>query len=145
LIVNARVSGSAFTFMQIARERFHTSLGSPLGGVSQAIGALAHKPGSSEILGTQLLIFMALAVICTVLAWFKLRPMMSAWITLNLLLLFSLSFVVSFPRFTLVMFPIQIIFARMADNRWWFGVITVWSLVNLGLFVSMFVRGYWTF
>jgi len=145
LAVNAKVSGNPFTFAQIARDQFHTSFGILLGGVQQAIGALGGKPGAAEILGRQLLIFMALALVCMVAAWFKLRPVISAWITLNLLLLASLSFTVSFPRFTLVMFPIHVLFALLAERRWWYGVLTVWSLVNLGLFVSMFVRGYWTF
>jgi hypothetical protein len=145
LAVNAKVSGNPFTFARIARDQFHTSFGSLLGGVQQAVGALAHQPGAAEILGRQLLIFMALALVCMVASWFKLRPVMSAWITLNLLLLAGLSFVVSFPRFTLVMFPIHVLFALLAENRWWYGVLTAWSLLNLGLFVSMFVRGYWTF
>jgi len=145
LWVNVRASGNPFTFVEIARDRFHTTFSRPLAGVQQAIGALTHRPGDAEIIGRQVLIFMALALICTVVAWFKLRPVLSAWMTFNVLLFASLSFVISFPRFTLVMFPICILFARLAENRWWYALLTVWSLVNLGLFVSMFVRGYWAF
>ena len=145
LRINVSASGNPFMFMEVARDKFHVSFGRPLAGVQQAIGALTHQPGDAEIIGRQVLIFMALALICAIAAWFKLRPVLSAWMTFNVLLLASLSFVISFPRFTLVMFPIYVLFARLAENRWWRAMLTVWSLVTLGLFVSMFVRGYWVF
>jgi Gpi18-like mannosyltransferase len=145
LLVNARVMGQPFAFMKIQRESFYVAVTWRLEGVQQAIGALMSKPGNAEILGRQVLIFMALALICTIVAWFKLRLTLSVWMTMNLLLLASISFVIGFPRYTLVMFPIHILFALLAENRWWYAALTVWSLVNLGLFVSMFVRGSWAF
>jgi hypothetical protein len=43
------------------------------------------------------------------------------------------------------MFPIFILFALLGRNRFWNAVITIWSLLFLALFTSLFVRGWWAF
>jgi hypothetical protein len=39
------------------------------------------------------------------------------------------------------MFPIFIVFALLGRNRFWSGVITVWSLLFFALFAVLFARG----
>ncbi|MEY2543399.1 MAG: hypothetical protein QOE81_860, partial [Verrucomicrobiota bacterium] len=51
----------------------------------------------------------------------------------------------SMPRYTLTMFPIFILFGLLAANRFWNFVLTVWSLLFLALFTSLFMRGWWAF
>jgi hypothetical protein len=52
----------------------------------------------------------------------------------------------STPRYMLGMFPIFLIFARLAEARPnWGAVITVWSLTFLGIFTALFVQGHWAF
>jgi hypothetical protein len=63
----------------------------------------------------------------------------------NMILLTSVNFLQSIPRYTLTMFPIFILFALLARNRFWAGVLTVWSLLFFGLFAVLFVRGEWAF
>jgi hypothetical protein len=43
------------------------------------------------------------------------------------------------------MFPIFMLFALLTKNRFWYGIITVWSLLFLALFAILFVRGQWAF
>jgi hypothetical protein len=43
------------------------------------------------------------------------------------------------------MYPVFMLFALLARNRLWAAVITVWSLLFLALFSSVFVRGWWVF
>jgi hypothetical protein len=78
-------------------------------------------------------------------AWFKLRPTYAMWITGNWLLVTSASWLLSMPRYTLVMFPIFILFALVARNRLFYLLITIWSLLFLALFESLFVWGHWAF
>jgi hypothetical protein len=78
-------------------------------------------------------------------AAFLLRPSYAVWIALNWLLFASLSWDISAPRYTLLMFPLFILFARLARRRILDAAITVWSLLWLGFFVSQFVRGLWAF
>jgi hypothetical protein len=65
--------------------------------------------------------------------------------TLNWALFAAASFIMSVPRYTLVMFPIYILFAKLAASRFWSNVITIWSILYLALFVSLFVQGRWAF
>jgi hypothetical protein len=51
----------------------------------------------------------------------------------------------SMPRYTLTTFPIFILFGLLAANRFWSVAITVWSLLFLALFTSLFTRGWWVF
>ena len=49
----------------------------------------------------------------------------------------------SAPRYTLVMFPIYILLARIARHRIAAWIITAWCLLSAGLFIALFVRGWW--
>ena len=49
------------------------------------------------------------------------------------------------PRYTLTMFPIFILFGLLSQNRFWAGVLTVWSLLFFALFAVLFARGEWAF
>jgi hypothetical protein len=57
----------------------------------------------------------------------------------------SVNFFRSMPRYTLTMFPIFILFALLGRNRFWAGVLTVWSLLLFALFAALFARGEWAF
>jgi hypothetical protein len=43
------------------------------------------------------------------------------------------------------MFPIFILFALLAANRLWNAILTVWSLLFLAFFSSLFAWGHWAF
>ena len=67
------------------------------------------------------------------------------WATGNYLLITCVSFLVSMPRYDLTIFPIFILFALLAVNRVWRGLLTIFSILFLALFASAFVRGWWIF
>ena len=79
-------------------------------------------------------------------SWARLRASYAVWMTLNWLLWTSTSFILSVPRYTLVMFPLYILLARAAA-RWPVagGLVVVWSLLFMGLFIGRFVTGNWAF
>ncbi len=145
LLLNKYAAGEAFAFVSIRTEFFRISLAWPWTGVSEALGSLNRNPSEAEIIGVQELLFIVLGFACTVVSWIKLRPVYSVWMTCNWLLVTSVSFVSSVPRYTLTMFPIYILFAMLATRRVWLAVITVWSILYLSLFVSLFVWGHWAF
>jgi hypothetical protein len=47
------------------------------------------------------------------------------WVTGNWMLFTSVTFFLSVPRYTLAMFPTFILFALLAENRFWRFVLTV--------------------
>jgi len=75
----------------------------------------------------------------------KLRPIYATWITGNWLLLVCVTFIESMPRYAVAMFPIFFLSAFVSESRFWNVVITVWSILFLGLFSALFVRGWWVF
>ena len=151
LLINAHVTGDPFAFLTIAREHYYKSLAWPWVGLRVAIEAMrgtsywGRTPALTQLYGVQELVFTALAVICTIWCWAKLRPVYTAWMIGNLLLFICNSWVLSMPRFMLVMFPIFILFARLSANRFWNSVITTWSLLFLALFSGLFIQGHWAF
>jgi len=146
LLLNKHVTGDPFAFTSLMQQFFSKSLSSPLTGIDNAIGSvMIRAPGEAELIGMQEVIFIVLGLVCTIVSWIKLRPAYSVWMTGNWLLFVSVSFVLSVPRYTLTMFPIYILFSLLAARRVWFAVITVWSILYLSFFTSMFAWGHWAF
>jgi Gpi18-like mannosyltransferase len=145
LLLNRQITGNAFAFTGLMKQFFFKSLSSPLTGIDNVLGALSRAPGEAEMIGVQELIFITLGLVCTVLSWIKLRPSYSVWMTGNWLLFVSVSFVLSVPRYTLTMFPIFILFAMLAERRVWLAAISVWSILYLSFFSSLFTWGRWAF
>ena len=145
LLINFYAAGSAFAFFEAKKSMFYTSPAWPWTGIRGLVGNLHRNPNQGEIVGAQELYFVALGFICTVASWLKLRPLYAVWMTVNWLGITSLTFIQSAPRYSLTMFPIFMLFALLARNRFWNGVLTVWSLLYLALFSSLFVRGWWAF
>jgi len=66
--------------------------------------------------------------------------------TCNWLLWTSTKFVLSVPRYTLVLFPAFILLARLRASRpVWGAAVAVWSLLLFALFAARFAQGYWAF
>src|SRR5262249_29157672 len=145
LFLNWRVSGDPFAFLKMRGQLFYISFASPWTGIKSAIGNLHRTPNQAEIVGGEELFATILILVCAIVSWIKLRPSYATWITGNWLLLVSASFVESMPRYALTMFPIFILFGMLGRSRFWFGVITVWSILLLAVYSSLFVRGWWVF
>jgi hypothetical protein len=145
LMVNWQVTGDPFAFLRMRHKLFAMSTSWPWVGIREAIGNFDRTANEAEMVGAQELYFVALSLICTIVSWIKLRPLYAMWMTGNWLLFTSVTFIASMPRYTLTLFPIFILFALVARNRFWNAVITVWSLLYFALFASLFVRGWWAF
>src|SRR5205814_5610138 len=123
-----------------------TSVAWPWVGMRGALGIMMDwKPGQAEMVGTQEFVFALLGLIGVVVSWLKLRPIYAMWMTGNWLLFASVTFLESMPRYTLAMSPIFILFGLLAAKRFSNVVLTVWWLLLLALFTSLFMRGWWAF
>jgi len=145
LSINHHVAGNAFAFISIRSQYFYISSSWPWVGILDVLRAFNRTPMETELLGRQELLFIALGAVCAFASFALLRTSYAIWVAGNWLLVTSVTFVASVPRYTLVMFPIFILFAKLAKRPLWKVIITVWSLLNLGLFVTQFVRGRWAF
>jgi len=145
LLLNWRISGDPFAFLEMRKELFHMSFSWPWSGIGDAIRNLHRNPHEAEIVGGEELFATVLTFICSVVCWFKLRPSYATWITGNWILLASVSFIESMPRYAIAMFPMFILFGMLGRSRFWFGVLTCWSILMLAIFSALFVRGWWVF
>jgi Gpi18-like mannosyltransferase len=147
LLINFNVHGDPLAFLWAQEKYWRKAIAWPWVGIAEAWRLMsAPLPFQAQMIGWQEFFFVALGFCLSVWAWLRLRASYAVWMTGNWLLWTSTKFLFSVPRFTLVMFPAYILFARAAHSSpVWNGVITVWSLLFLALFVTCFVRGLWAF
>lgn len=145
LLINWHITGDPFAFLQTRKVSFNQAFAFPFVGIRQAIRAPYPTPNEAEMGGVQELIFVALGFVCMIISWIKLRPAYAVWMTAMWFLVTSVSFLQSVPRYTLAMFPIFILFGLLTRNRFWFGALTVCSLLFFALFAVLFARGEWAF
>ena len=143
LWLNYEVTGDFFAFTKMMQEHWYKKFASPWFGIHDVwLRAL----GMNITEGLNEFIAVALISVCTVLSWIRLRPSYSVWITLNWLLINSTAFVISVPRYALPLFPIFILFAiGCTGRRFWFSMVTIWSLLYLALYTGRFAQGLWAF
>lgn len=145
LWLNLHVTGNSLAFLAIRRQYFFTEPTWPWIGIGAKILAMNLRTTDGEMVGIQEVFFIFLGLLCAIVSWIKLRPSYAAWVTGNWLMFTSLAFILGVPRYTLVLFPIFILFAQLATRFIWRVIITVWSLMFLALFAAQFVRGAWAF
>lgn len=146
LLLNWHVAGDALAFLTVSKENFQKSFDFPWNGIKGVYNLMwSAEISRSQIGGVQEFVFIVLGAVGTVVCAFLLRPSYAVWMLLNWLIFVCGGFIISVPRYTLVMFPLYIIFAYLAERRFWHSVITTWSLLFLGFFIIKFVQGHWTF
>ena len=143
LWLNHHVTGDFFAFARIEQEHWYKRLASPWFGVHdlwlRALGLNVNE-GLNEFVADMLI------SVCTIWSWLRLRPSYSVWITLNWLLINSTAFVLSVPRYALALFPIFILFSiACTGRRFWYAMLTVWSLLDLALYTGRFAQDLWAF
>lgn len=147
LALNYAVAGNALMFLTYQRENWSKYLRFPFQGLWEKYQTFLHQPAAnSNIVGFQELFFVAVGLAAIVFGWKHMRNSYRVWMIANWLLFISTSFVLSVPRYTLTMFPIFILMALLARLDQRLNVLlTIWSLLYLALFSSLFVKGNWAF
>ena len=147
LWVNYHVTGDALAFTKLMDENFYRALAPPWVGAQSLWENLQTSNARDYVtVGVAEMVFTVLGLVFTIWSWFVLRASYSVWMTGNFLLSVCSTYVLSVPRYTLLMFPIFILFARWSRHRpLWFVGLTTWSLLLLALFSIKFAFGHWAF
>jgi Mannosyltransferase (PIG-V) len=146
LIVNYRITGDAIAFLRLEREHWKDRMVAPWSGIWTSYEVSRdYAPHDAAMIGMQVLFYLAVGLAGTVASGLMLPASYTVWMALNWLVFASQSWNLSTPRYTLVMFPLFVLIARLARNRYWNAAIMVWSLLWLGFFTSEFVVGHWAF
>jgi Mannosyltransferase (PIG-V) len=145
LAINRSVGGSFFVFVDIRRTVFRILPAWPWVGIGHAITDLGRQPSQANMVGGEELFFIGLIIVCAIVSWFRLRPAYATWISLHAITMASVTFIQSTPRYALACFPIVILFAILAEKRFWLGILSAWSLLFFAFFAILFARGWWAF
>jgi Gpi18-like mannosyltransferase len=140
LLLNYRVTGDPFAFVRFTREHWYKSLATPWDGIRAMITSAVWRPPIDVIsYVVQQTFFLAVSALGAAFAWFKLHPSYATWIALNLLLITSTTFIYSLPRYTLIFFPLPILFALLGRRPTWHTALTAGSLMLMVLLIVMFI------
>jgi Dolichyl-phosphate-mannose-protein mannosyltransferase len=147
LVVNWGVYGDPLSFMEIQRTHWFKQLAWPWEGIASVTGWFGDPNLSTAILNgwAELLAIVvgAVATVATIVLW---RPTWSAWMAGNWLLIVSTGFVLSVPRYALVLFGIVVGAAAIADRWRTAGVVlAVASAAAMAWFTWRFAIGQWAF
>jgi 4-amino-4-deoxy-L-arabinose transferase-like glycosyltransferase len=147
LAVNATVYGDPFAFAEIQRSHWFKELSPPWEGIGGMVD-WASRPDADNafMLGWMELLFTGLGLAATVATLVWLRPTWGIWMAGNWLLIVSTGFVMSVPRYSLVLFGL-VVWAAIIADRWrpvgW--VLGTASAAAMGYFAWRFGAGRWAF
>jgi hypothetical protein len=147
LMINQQVYGDPFAFQALVEENWYKELAPPWQGIKSTWDGLEWRQGTDwQLIAVQEILFTVLSLVLTIVAWFRLRPSYAAYMTANWLLWSSTSFVLSVPRYVVILFPIYLLFAQASrSSRLLDRLITLLSLLFYGLFVTEYIQGRWAF
>ena len=146
LAVNYQVTGNAFEFSNIMRAKWGKYLSSPSFGLSELYqGFIWRNAWEQQMIVFQEILFIIVGAVGTLVAFWKLRPSYGVWMLLNLLLWISTSNIQSTPRYVLALFPLFILFGRIARHPLYLILILFWSIFFMTFFAVRFARSEWAF
>lgn len=147
LLLNRYALGDALAFLRVQEEHWFRSFSPPWVSVGEAWRSTQWRaPADAVMVGWMELVFALLGLGCTLWCALRLRASYAVWMGANWLLFTSTKFLLSVPRYTLIMFPAYLLFAHAATRRPALGgAIAAASLLLLALFAAQFAWGHWAF
>lgn len=147
LALNWSVYGDPFAFSEIQRTHWFKSLAPPWEGIGGMVEWTRNgDPDNAFMIGWMELLFTGIGLVATVATAIWLRPTWAVWMAGNWLLIVSTGFVMSVPRYSLVLFGLFVWSALIAD-RWrivgW--LLAAVSLAAMAYFAWRFGAGQWAF
>jgi hypothetical protein len=145
--VNLAVYGDPFAFSEIQRSHWFKDLSPPWEGIGGMIGWTDDPAADNAfMLGWMELLFTGIGLAATVATALWLRPTWAVWMAGNWLLIVSTGFVMSVPRYSLVLFGIVVWGALLAERWRWAGwVLGLGTATAMAYFAWRFAAGQWAF
>ena len=145
--VNLVVYGDPFAFSEIQRSHWFKDLSPPWEGIGGMIDRTTDSDADvAFMIGWMELLFTGLGLAATVATALWLRPTWAAWMGGNWLLIVSTGFVMSVPRYSLVLFGIVVWGALIAERWRWAGwILAAGSAAAMAYFAWRFAAGQWAF
>jgi Gpi18-like mannosyltransferase len=147
LALNWSVYGDPFAFSEIQHAHWFKQLSPPWDGIAGFVRWIRDDDiDTALMLGWAELAFTAIGLVATVATAIWLRPTWAIWMAGNWLLIVSTGFVMSVPRYSLVLFGI-VVWMGLIAQRWrtagW--VLAACSVAAMAVFAWRFAAGQWAF
>lgn len=137
--LNQVVYGDPLAFVEVQSSHWQKSLSPPWVGIGALLASDLPRAWIPE------LAFIVLGIAGTVASAVRLRPSWTVWMAGNLVLFTSTSFVLSVPRYSLVLFPLFVWFAILAGSRRTGVLMASASAILLIVLAGRFALGAWAF
>ncbi|HEY6607823.1 MAG TPA: mannosyltransferase family protein [Candidatus Limnocylindria bacterium] len=147
LWLNWSVYGDPFMFSEIQREHWFKDLSPPWEGIAGIIGWTDEpRADTAFMLGWMELLFTGLGAIAAIATALWLRASWGVWMIGNWLLIVGTGFVMSVPRYSLVLFGLFAWSALIAERWRWAGwLLGAASAASMAYFTWRFATGAWAF
>lgn len=146
LLVNQVVAGHPTAFLEILRTHWHKTLNWPWVGLAGTYRSVFWRtPYEAHMVGVQELLYAALGALVVGAAVRSLPASYAVWTATNWLASVSTTFVLSVPRYTLVLFPVYLLMARWAETPRRRLALLGWCGLWLAYFSCQFAQGRWAF
>lgn len=142
LLINYLTFGNFFYFAQPLKEHWFKELTFPWIGVGNLFHSLGSPDDPNFYIYLSETVALVFVFIMTLVVFLKVRLSYGYYMLLSLLLFTSTSFILSTPRYALILFPIYLALGRIS-NRY---LLLIISLVFIGLllvFTDLFTQGRW--
>ena len=137
--LNQVVYGDPLAFVEVQSGRWLKSLSPPWVGIGALLASDLPRAWIPE------LALVLLGIAGTVVSAFRFRPSWTVWMAGNLVLFTSTSFVLSVPRYSLVLFPLFVWLALLAGSRRTAVLMASASAILLVVLAGRFALGAWAF
>jgi hypothetical protein len=146
LLLNYIIFGTPFYFLTVLHNHWYKSFSFPWAGIKSSILFMSQIKTQEEfIVFSQEPIYLFFLLFLGIFIFLKINKALGIYTLASFLLFSSTSFVMSIPRYALVVFPIFLALAKLANNKILFLLFTLYSLIFLIIFTTLFVSGHWAF
>ena len=146
LLINQALFESPFYFLNILHNHWYKSFSYPWVGIKNSIFYAIHQDTlESFIVFFQEPVYLILLLILGLFVFLKVNKSWGVYLITSFLLFSSTSFILSSPRYLLVLFPIYIAMAILAENKVLLILFKICSIAFLLFFTTLFVSGHWAF
>lgn len=131
LIINFLTFGDFFYFTKPLAEHWYKTFQWPLISIQNLINFINSMQGNSYFIFLGELIALISTSILTIYVFLKVRKSYGIYMLMSLLLFTSTSFILSTPRYILVLFPIYIALAKLSNK--------IFFALSSGIFISILI------
>lgn len=144
LIINYLTFGEPFYFSKVLSSHWYKQFAWPWTSIQNLINFYQSQTGDYYWLFLTELITIFLLFITTIFVYLKIRKSYGIYMFCNLLLFTSTSFIMSTPRYALILFPIYIGLA-LIKNKLILTIISIIFLVLLFTLANLYIQWRWAF